>query len=62
MSTYKNFDDYEYEDYKYNRKKKMKTLKNDDQYGSIFEKQHKLKNVDPNMFDDDEEDDDDCYR
>lgn len=62
MSNHNKFD--EFEDDKYvQRKKKMKTLRDDNRYGSIFEKsnRNKLKNIDPSMFDDEDEDDYDEY-
>jgi hypothetical protein len=55
MSTNKHFDDYDYEDYKYLRSKKMKTLRNDERYGSFFDKSHKMKNVDPTLFEDEDD-------
>lgn len=58
MSKSKQFDNYDDDDKYYQRKKnKMKTLRNDEKFGSIFEKTNKVKNLDPAAFDDDEEDD-----
>lgn len=61
MSNHSKFDDFEDDKYT-QRKKKMKTLRDDDRYGSIFEKsnRNKLRNVDSSMFDD-ESDDYDYY-
>lgn len=59
MSNHNKFDDYDDDKYT-TRKKKMKTLRDDNRYGSIFEKRNKLKNIDTTMFDD-ESDEDDYY-
>lgn len=52
MSTNQLFDDFEDESkYKSRKKNKMKTLRDDKQYGAIFNKSNKVKNLDPSMFD-----------
>jgi hypothetical protein len=62
MSKSKQFDNYDDDDKYYQRKKtKMKTLRNDEKFGSIFEKTNKIKNLDPAAFDDDEDDYNDEY-
>ena len=57
MNT-KKFDDFDDDKYNQRKKAKMKTLRNDDKYGSMFEKHNKLRNVDSSMFDDEESEDD----
>jgi hypothetical protein len=57
MNKFNKFDDYEGDKYKQRKGPKMKTLRDDDQYGSMFTNHNKLKNLDTTMFDDDEYDD-----
>lgn len=56
MATQKQqYDDLEEDKYFARKKGKMKTLRDDDRYGTMFGKNNKLKNIDPDMFDYDDD-------